>query len=64
MASEKQKACKECGFITTEKECSNCGSKSFVEKYKGRAVIIKSEESIIAEKLELKSNGKFAIKYG
>jgi RNA polymerase subunit RPABC4/transcription elongation factor Spt4 len=62
--AEKQKACKECGFITIEKECSNCGSKVFLEKYKGRVAIIESKDSVIAQKLNLTSNGKFAIKYG
>ncbi len=61
---EKKKACKECGYLTLEKECPNCGSNQFVEKYKGRVVVLNAKESEIAEKLEIKNNGQFALKYG
>ena len=60
----KKKVCKSCGFLTTEKECPICNSNQLIEKYKGRAVILNVKESIIAEKLEIKNNGQYALKYG
>ncbi len=64
MATEKKKACKECGYLTIEKECPSCGSKSFLEKHKGKVVIFNSKSSIVSEKLNIKNNGMYALKYG
>lgn len=63
MAVEKEKVCSNCGYFTTEKVCPLCNSNSFAEKSKGKAIIFNSKESIIAEKLEVEHNGKFALKY-
>ena len=61
--AEKEKACKECGFITTEKECAKCGSKTFADKFKGTAVILDSDRSTVSEKLSKTESGKYAMKY-
>lgn len=60
----KDKVCKQCGFLTQESECPNCGSKYFLDKFKGRVLILDPVNSDIAEKLDIKTNGKFALKYG
>ena len=44
------------------KKCPNCGSKEFVESYKGRVYIVNPEKSEVAENLNLKTQGNFAIK--
>ena len=61
---EKNKACKECGYLTLEKECPSCKGKVFLEKYKGKVLILDSKNSTVAKKLDIKNNGAFALKYG
>lgn len=64
--AEKQKVCKECGFINagSMKKCENCGSNQFVDKYKGRVLVLRGEESEVAKKLNIENNGAYALKYG
>jgi DNA-directed RNA polymerase subunit E" len=62
----KPKACKLCRTIvegpgSTEK-CPNCGSKELTEGFKGRTEVLNPEKSEIAQKLNLKEKGNFAIK--
>lgn len=59
---EKKRVCKECGTLTLEKECPTCSSKSFVDKYKGRVVIL-DEQSDIAKRLNIEKKGNYAMKY-
>lgn len=58
----KQKACKICKKIYEGDKCPDCGSKEFSDSFKGRIVVINSEKSEVAPKLELKEKGNFAIK--
>ena len=59
----KSRACKICNKIYDEgTKCPKCGSKEFTEAFKGRIVVIDNEKSEIAEKLNIKDNGNFAIK--
>jgi DNA-directed RNA polymerase subunit E" len=59
----KQKACKICStiFEGTEK-CPKCESKENTDSFKGRIVVQNPEKSEIAQKLNLKEKGNFAIK--
>ena len=59
-----EKACKECGYLTTEKECPICNNNQMLEKYKGTVVVLNARDSDVAVKLGIKDNGKFALKYG
>jgi len=59
----KKKVCKKCGLLTTEDKCPMCNSNQLLDKYKGRAVILNAKESTVAEKLEIKNNGQYALKY-
>ncbi len=59
----KIKACKLCNTIVEEGDkCPNCASKELTEGFKGRAVILNPEKSEVAQKLNLKQKGNFAIK--
>jgi len=63
MAKSKDKACKICKTIYEEGEkCPNCDSKESTDSYKGRIVVLNHEKSLIAEKLNIKNEGNFAIK--
>ena len=58
----KQKACKLCNTIYEGDKCPKCESKESTESFKGRIVILNPEKSEIAQKLNIKSKGNFAIK--
>ena len=59
----KSKACKICNRIyETGDKCPNCGAKESTESFKGRVYVTNPEKSEIAEKLNIKSKGNFAIK--
>ena len=59
----KAKACKICNKIYESGEkCPKCGAKEYTETFKGRIVILNPEKSEIAQKLNLKDKGNFAIK--
>lgn len=62
--AEKKHACKSCGYYTLESRCENCGAENQISsKPKGQAVIFNMKESQIGQKLEVKKNGIFALKY-
>ena len=59
----KPKACKICNKIYEEgNKCPKCGSKESTDSFKGRIVVIDPEKSEIAQKLNIKGKGNFAIK--
>ena len=59
----KQKACKLCKTVFESGEkCPNCGSKEYTETFKGRIVVLNPEQSEIAQQINLKEKGNFAIK--
>jgi len=58
----KSRACKICNTIHEREKCPNCDSKEFTENFKGKIIILNPEKSEIANKLNLKSKGTFAIK--
>ena len=61
--AKKDKACKICNTIFTSGEkCPKCDSKENTEGFKGRIVVLNPEQSEIAQKLNLKDKGNFAIK--
>lgn len=64
--ADKYKVCKECGFLNDlkVKECTNCSSNQFLDKYKGRVIVFDSDSSEVAKRLEISANGKYALKYG
>lgn len=59
----KEKACKLCNRIYESGEkCPECDSKENTESFKGRVIVINPEKSEIAQKLNIKKKGNFAIK--
>jgi DNA-directed RNA polymerase subunit E" len=59
----KPKACKVCKIVVEEGDkCPRCGSKELTEGFKGRIEIIDPSKSEIAQKLDLKEKGNYAIK--
>lgn len=58
----KQKACKICNTIFDGDKCPACGSKESTESFKGRIQVLNPEKSEIAQKINLKGKGNFAIK--
>ena len=59
----KPKACRICKTVYEDKDkCPKCDSKEFTEGFKGRIVVLNPEKSEIAQKLNLKDKGNFAIK--
>ena len=48
-------------FVEGE-SCPNCKGNSFSTSWQGRIYITSVESSMIAEKLEIKSKGEYAIK--
>jgi len=60
----KEKACKQCKSIFEGSKCPKCGSTEFAESYKGKVVVLSTNESEVAKNLKIKDKGKFAIKLG
>ncbi len=58
----KEKACRACRTIHEEEKCPKCSSRESTDSFKGRVVVINPEKSEIAQKLNLKEKGNFAIK--
>jgi RNA polymerase subunit RPABC4/transcription elongation factor Spt4 len=61
---EKRKACSQCGNLSVADKCPACGSNQFLDKYKGEVAVFNATESEIAQKLTIKNNGNFALRYG
>ncbi len=57
-----RKTCKSCKLIYEGDKCPNCGSQEYVENSKGRVLILDPEHSEIAQKINLKQKGAYAIK--
>ena len=58
----KKKACKTCRVITNEDVCPICKKSNFTNIIKGRVHILDFEHSKVAEVLEVKENGEYAIR--
>jgi len=56
----KERACRNCKYITSEKRCQNCGSTSFSENWAGLIFILNPEESKIAKLVNAKTPGFYA----
>ncbi len=57
----KLKACKDCNYLTEEKQCPICGGEVSNE-WQGYLVVLNHEHSTLAKKMGIKANGKFALK--
>ena len=61
MAAPILKACKNCSRITEADECPVCGGQTSRE-WQGFVIINDYEKSEIAAKMNIKANGKYALR--
>lgn len=57
-----KKVCKKCKIFVEKDVCPICKGNQFTNVWKGRIIILNSEKSEIAKKLELKKDGEYAIR--
>ena len=57
-----EKACTNCKLITNERVCPNCGGNQFTTDWFGIVVILDPASSEIAKELDIKKQGRYAIK--
>ncbi len=58
----KKKACKSCKIFVKGNECPLCKSSDVTTSWKGRIIVMDSNKSEIAQKLNIKVKGEYAIK--
>lgn len=58
----KEKACRDCNFITDANTCPNCGGTSLSDDWAGYVVVLDLENSEIAKRLSITKLGKYALK--
>jgi DNA-directed RNA polymerase subunit E" len=58
----KKKACKNCKLLVDGDKCPICKSSSFASSWLGRIFISDVERSMIANKINVKVKGEYAIK--
>jgi DNA-directed RNA polymerase subunit E" len=56
------RACRNCGQITEENICPNCKSTEIGDDWSGLFIVMNPDESKLAEKLEIKKAGRYALK--
>ncbi len=56
------KACRECKILTEENVCPICKSTELSEDYSGLLIVLDPKNSIMAEKMEIKEAGRYALK--
>jgi DNA-directed RNA polymerase subunit E" len=57
-----RKVCKKCGLFVEKDKCPNDGTESFSDNWKGRLFVFDANKSEIAQKLDIKNKGEYAIK--
>jgi len=58
-----QKVCKSCKMIyESGQQCPNCQSQEATDNFKGKMIILNPEQSEVAQHLNIKQKGSFAIK--
>ena len=56
------RACRNCKYVTEESVCPVCKGTEFSDDYSGILVVLDPENSILAQKLEAKVPGTYALK--
>ncbi len=57
-----EKACKDCSAIFSGSICPECKSTNMSEDWSGLILIFDLERSEIAKKLDIKKNGRYAVR--
>ncbi|MAG91399.1 DNA-directed RNA polymerase subunit E'' [Candidatus Woesearchaeota archaeon] len=58
----KKKVCKRCKMFVEGSECPICKTNQFSTNWQGRLSVIDANKSVIAEKIDIKTKGDYAIK--
>ena len=58
----KKKVCKKCKIFVDGSECPICKSNQFSTNWQGRLYIVDPAKSMIAQKIDIKAKGEYAIK--
>ena len=56
------RACRKCKIISEEAACPICRGTDLSDDYSGLLVVLESENSQLAEKMEIKEEGRYALK--
>ena len=56
------KACRQCHFISTGSICPNCNESNLSDDFSGVVVIIDPESSAIAQAMNVKKKGHYALR--
>jgi DNA-directed RNA polymerase subunit E" len=56
------RACRHCKNINEDTVCPVCRNTEFSDDYSGLLVVVDPENSILAEKLDTKEQGNYALK--
>ena len=56
------RACRHCKNINEDTVCPVCKNNEFSDDYSGLLVVVDPENSILAEKLDTKEQGNYALK--
>jgi DNA-directed RNA polymerase subunit E" len=59
---KKEKACRNCGFLTTAETCLSCGGTTMSGDWAGYTIVIDPDNSEIAKRLNITKPGKYALK--
>lgn len=57
-----RRACKECHFISEKTECPACGAKELSKQWQGAVIILDPKRSWIAQEMNIKAPGRYALK--
>jgi len=57
-----EKVCRECHRVVTGQTCAVCGSTNFSTDWSGYVIIIDPARSQIAQKMQVRLAGKYALK--
>lgn len=57
-----EKACRNCHLISNHNVCPECKSTDLSDDFSGFIVIIKPEDSAIAELMKIKKKGRYAVR--
>jgi RNA polymerase subunit RPABC4/transcription elongation factor Spt4 len=58
----KDKICKKCKLFVEDKSCPVCKGNQFTTVYQGKLYILDCNKSFIAQQMDLKEKGRYAIK--
>ena len=58
----KEKVCKSCKIFVEGEQCPLCKGNQFTNLFNGKVVVLDSNKSFIAQQMNIKEKGRYAIK--